>query len=383
MPNKSKFLEGGLMSKETTYQPGTWSIGSSIAMELDVALSYITKHRTLPVPRDILGVKEAIPDDWLVAWNELWGKPENYQSVLETSARLAGVVEGDDYANATLTIRELTIETALENLTLQTRALGLSPDLNSPPAESLQDLYEQQMIFAYTQIGMDVSRESEVTRRARHEVANAIRVISGGDLHTRFWQLLDRFYYESYRSWRGTRVEAMNQLTMRARTALGSQDKLSDINWLPAQSPMLRLSELYDAVIQGNLHVFFWVEPFGLTDSWSLAPGYVAVSFAEAGSLYEDFQTLADDVAGRAKALGDPTRLIILRIIRNFGMINTDIANFLGISRPTVSVHAKILREAGLIQSRQEGRLVRHELVASEVRRLFRDLENFLDLTEE
>jgi DNA-binding transcriptional ArsR family regulator len=64
-------------------------------------------------------------------------------------------------------------------------------------------------------------------------------------------------------------------------------------------------------------------------------------------------------------------------------MVNTEIANFLGISRPTVSVHAKILREAGLIQSRQDGRLVRHELVASEVRRLFHDLEDFLDLTEE
>jgi DNA-binding transcriptional ArsR family regulator len=371
------------MNEETAFQPGTWSIGRSILMELDVALSYVTKHRTLPVPREIQGVAETIPDDWLFAWNELWGKPENYQSVLEACARLVGVIEGDDYANVTLTIRELTIETALENLALQTKTLGLSPNLDLPPVESLQDLYEQQMILAYTQIGMDVSRESEVVRRTRYEIANAIRVIAGGDLHTRFWQLLDRFYYETYRSWRETRIEAMDQLTMRARTALGSQDQLLDIDWLPAQSPMLRLPELHDAVTQGNLHVFFWVEPFGLTDSWSLVPGYLAVSFAEAGSLYEDFQTLADDVAGRAKALGDPTRLIILRIIRNFGMINTDIANFLGISRPTVSVHAKILREAGLIQSRQDGRLVRHELVASEVRRLFRDLENFLDLTEE
>jgi len=371
------------MNVEVPYQPGTWSIGSSIVMELDVALSYVTKHRILPVPRDILGVTDTIPGDWLVAWNELWGKPENYQSILETSARLAGVAEGDDYASVTLAIRELTIETALANLTLQTGALGLTPDSNLSPVEGLQVLYEQQMILAYSQIGVDVSHESEVIRRVRYEIANAIRVIAGGDLHTRFWQLLDRFYYETYRTWRETRVEAMDQLTLRARTVLGSQDKLSDINWLPTQSPMLRLPELHEAVVQGNLHVFFWVEPFGLTDSWSLTPGYVAVSFAEAGSLYEDFQTVAEDVAGRAKALGDPTRLIILRIIRNFGMINTDIANFLGISRPTVSVHAKILREAGLIQSRQEGRLVRHELVASEVRRLFRDLENFLDLTEE
>ena len=99
--------------------------------------------------------------------------------------------------------------------------------------------------------------------------------------------------------------------------------------------------------------------------------------------MYESFQTFARDVAARASALGDPTRLMILRMIRNFGMVNTDIAKFLELSQPTVSVHAKILREAGLIRSEQDGRLVRHEINTSEVRRLFRDLEHFLDLPEE
>jgi len=65
------------------------------------------------------------------------------------------------------------------------------------------------------------------------------------------------------------------------------------------------------------------------------------------------------------------------------GMANTEIAEYLGMSRPTVSVHAKILRQAGLIRSRQDGRLVRHEIVPAEVRRLFHDLERFLDLPEE
>jgi DNA-binding transcriptional ArsR family regulator len=72
----------------------------------------------------------------------------------------------------------------------------------------------------------------------------------------------------------------------------------------------------------------------------------------------------------------------MLRLIRHFGMMNTEIANFLEISRPTVSVHAKILRKAGLIESRQQGREVRHQIVPSEVRRLFFDLERFLDLPD-
>ena len=88
-------------------------------------------------------------------------------------------------------------------------------------------------------------------------------------------------------------------------------------------------------------------------------------------------------MAARAQALADPTRLTILRLIRHFGMVNTEIAQYLGISRPTVSVHARILREAGLIQSEQDGRVVRHKIIPGEIRRLFRDLQHYLDLLDD
>ncbi len=55
----------------------------------------------------------------------------------------------------------------------------------------------------------------------------------------------------------------------------------------------------------------------------------------------------------------------------------------MGIARPTVSVHAKVLREAGLIDSRQEGRVTRHEIVPEAVRKLMRELQSFLDIADE
>ena len=70
-------------------------------------------------------------------------------------------------------------------------------------------------------------------------------------------------------------------------------------------------------------------------------------------------------------------------MIRNFGLINTEMAEALGLARQTVSIHAKILREAGLIRSHREGREVRHEIVPSEVHRLFRDLKRLLDLEDQ
>jgi DNA-binding transcriptional ArsR family regulator len=58
-------------------------------------------------------------------------------------------------------------------------------------------------------------------------------------------------------------------------------------------------------------------------------------------------------------------------------------AAYLGLSRPTVSIHARVLREAGLIHSWEEGRITRHEINPEAVRKLFSELESFLDLPPE
>jgi DNA-binding transcriptional ArsR family regulator len=134
---------------------------------------------------------------------------------------------------------------------------------------------------------------------------------------------------------------------------------------------------------QKGLHVIFITEPFQLPDFWFILPQGPATSFAEGGDLYRHFFAFMEDLSVRLKALADPTRLAIMRIVRSSPQDNTVIATHLGISRPTVSIHAKQLREAGLIRTFEEGRSVRHEVVYQEIRRLFQDLERFLDLPPE
>jgi DNA-binding transcriptional ArsR family regulator len=149
------------------------------------------------------------------------------------------------------------------------------------------------------------------------------------------------------------------------------------------QNPILRYPELRAAIEAHKLHVCLWIDPFNFPDAWLLTPGRLLVTFSTSNALNENFYAFAADVAERAKAFSDPTRLMILRIIRHFGMINTEIADYLQLARPTVSIHAKILREAGLIRSTQDGRQIRHEIAPEEIQRFFRDLERFLDLPEE
>lgn len=100
------------------------------------------------------------------------------------------------------------------------------------------------------------------------------------------------------------------------------------------------------------------------------------------GGIYERFGEKTAILARQVQALADPTRLGILRIIRHFGMINTEIAKAMAIQRPTVSIHAKLLREAGLISSRKVGREMRHEIVPGALQDLFHDLEELLDLPD-
>jgi DNA-binding transcriptional ArsR family regulator len=54
-------------------------------------------------------------------------------------------------------------------------------------------------------------------------------------------------------------------------------------------------------------------------------------------------------------ALGDPTRRRVLAILRRGARSVGEIARRLPVSRPAVSQHLRVLKEAGLVRGRQEG----------------------------
>lgn len=82
----------------------------------------------------------------------------------------------------------------------------------------------------------------------------------------------------------------------------------------------------------------------------------------------------ADDagvLAGNLKALADPARLRILGLLRQHGpMPGRDLVPLLGLTQPTVSHHLTVLREAGLIEDRPEGREIVRVLCVDAIVRL-------------
>ena len=65
------------------------------------------------------------------------------------------------------------------------------------------------------------------------------------------------------------------------------------------------------------------------------------------------------------KALSDPTRRRVLELLRTGPLSAGELADHFDVSKPTMSAHFAVLREAGLIVSEKQGKSVVYELQLS------------------
>jgi len=65
------------------------------------------------------------------------------------------------------------------------------------------------------------------------------------------------------------------------------------------------------------------------------------------------------------KALSDPTRRQVLAMLRGGPMSAGEIAARFDVSKPTMSAHFAVLREAGLVTSEREGKSVIYQIQMS------------------
>ena len=65
------------------------------------------------------------------------------------------------------------------------------------------------------------------------------------------------------------------------------------------------------------------------------------------------------------KALSDPTRRRVLELLRKGPRTAGDLADHFDVSKPTMSAHFAVLREAGLVASEKRGKSVVYELQMS------------------
>ena len=65
------------------------------------------------------------------------------------------------------------------------------------------------------------------------------------------------------------------------------------------------------------------------------------------------------------KALSDPTRRRVLQLLRSGPMAAGELAEHFAVSKPTMSAHFAVLREANLVEAEKNGRAVIYRLKLS------------------
>lgn len=361
-----------------------WRVRRSIPHELEVAIEFV-REGPAALPSRLVELVMAVPPSWVEELDALGtamspkGEP---RYTFEYLARWAQAAEIDDYDAASTAMREVTVDNAIRQVV---EASGLEPTRDLDPTEQLIDLELRLYAALVLQTGLYPASDTEVLERERGEILSAVNVLRGEPLHGRFWRWMDRFYDEAYRPWRTARLDFVAELEQTAVDGLGAREGVGppNLDWLPPDNILTSVPTVGGAVAAGEFEVVFWTEPFGLSSAIVQAPGALAVSFAEHGIDVDYSLALRDELVSQLKALSDPTRLSIVRMIRNLDADNTQIAGYLGVSRPAVSVHAKILADAGFISTSREGRQARHAFHPDKVRHLCTELLRYLEVPAE
>ncbi|XOQ44998.1 MAG: HTH-type transcriptional repressor CzrA [Clostridium sp.] len=88
-------------------------------------------------------------------------------------------------------------------------------------------------------------------------------------------------------------------------------------------------------------------------------------------------------IANTFKALSDPTRRAILNLLRERPLPAGEIAAHFSMTGATVSHHLAVLKEAGLISDRHEGKYIYYELNLSVFEEVLSWVQQFLNQKEE
>ena len=188
-----------------------------------------------------------------------------------------------------------------------------------------------------------------IVRRLRELHEDEHRRTAYFDLLKAFWVFLAPFYE------RDGRPAAV-------RLAAEIRDELAAGRELRAILPPNHLSQLErfapqmaEAEREGRI-VIVALGLSGIGSGLLDLPGGMVVSYSpETRNSPEQLREVAERIAGQMKVLSDPTRVTLLLMLVHGPRSITDLARTQGLSQPTVSVHVKILREAGLLES-QGGR---------------------------
>ncbi|NNG01080.1 MAG: winged helix-turn-helix transcriptional regulator [Desulfobacteraceae bacterium] len=360
-----------------------WEVCESILMELDIFINILSGYFS-PVFFDDIDKQKLtnIPKDLLTDFNKLMPRSDRLIFVLSRMALPLGLMVGTDYKEISLRFRKTTPEKLMASHTGLFGQTGITPNASLDMAHRLADLLFRGEKLTSELLGLRPD-ESFLKKTIRLDVQMALKIIKGGAMEYEFWHWMDRFHYEFYLPWRASQLHIIGEQQKEAINHLGGKSSSTGfptLSWLKGRQPLTERDSVIQGLQRAGARMYLVATPFKYIDLFHFIPGHCLLTLARSAFVQDEIKGNISRIATAARAVSDPTRLSILRSIRHNGMYTTELATLMNLSRPTVSEHCKILRNADLIETYPEGRKSFHRLRPENVRNLFTDLENFLDL---
>jgi DNA-binding transcriptional ArsR family regulator len=184
------------------------------------------------------------------------------------------------------------------------------------------------------------------------------RLQASSELRGRYLALVRDFWESLKPFWDGGAHTAALKAANELRRNLRNETDLGAV--LPAASFVRReqFVPLIEAALSRGEVALIPLALAGEGNSLFSLPGATLVGHGlEVGLIDERRRRVTEQAAARFKALSDPTRLAILLYLFCGPASMTDVALRFEVSQPTVSVHMKTLREAGLVEAEKAGNL--------------------------
>jgi DNA-binding transcriptional ArsR family regulator len=108
-------------------------------------------------------------------------------------------------------------------------------------------------------------------------------------------------------------------------------------------------------------------------------PGCTLIGIGVASAV-DEARARAEQVTRRLRALADPTRFAIFDYLKSGPTTVGDIAGAFSLAQPTVSIHVKRLREAGLVTSVRHGNRLEISIDGSAAESLATELASLLSI---
>jgi hypothetical protein len=152
--------------KENNSADCGWRVCTSIAMELDIAISALSGYETgINMPQEFSDLLRKIPISFQKEMKSLPVNQNKNNALLEITAYMAGVLMEDEYNRSSLVMRDLTAQEALKRITKEFSSLKIKPDKSLTVEEQLLYLELRGFFSLYQSIGYTLQGDSSLVQQ--------------------------------------------------------------------------------------------------------------------------------------------------------------------------------------------------------------------------